>query len=377
MTRQRLALIDVFSSIPDFRQPKGKRHPLKSILALASAAMLCGYRSYSAIAEWGRNYGQDLARALGFIQRRTPCASTLHTVFSNIDRQMFEAELSSWAEAALTNDPTAELECASVDGKTLRGSHKQGAPGSHLLSAVSHRLGLTLAQRAVPGETNEIGVVSQLLQGLILEGRVITVDALLTQRRLAEAILAQRGHYLMVVKENQSELLKWIESIFDQPQWLIEPPSVAESLDLSHGRIENRRLMSSSALSQSDLWPGLEQVFKIERTIIKKKSGNQSQEVVYGVTSLTRDRASAEELLKIARGHWTIENKSHWVRDVTYDEDRSQVRSGSIPQVMAALRNTVIGLMRSAGESNIAAACRRFAAQPWSALALIGVKPEN
>src|SRR5215218_5408392 len=265
MTRQRLALIDVFSSIPDFRQPKGKRHPLKSILALASAAMLCGYRSYSAIAEWGRNYGQDLARALGFIQRRTPCASTLHTVFSNIDRQMFEAELSSWAEAALTNDPTAELECASVDGKTLRGSHKQGAPGSHLLSAVSHRLGLTLAQRAVPGETNEIGVVSQLLQGLILEGRVITVDALLTQRRLAEAILAQRGHYLMVVKENQSELLKWIESIFDQPQWLIEPPSVAESLDLSHGRIENRRLMSSSALSQSDLWPGLEQVFKIER----------------------------------------------------------------------------------------------------------------
>ena len=105
-----------------------------------------------------------------------------------------------------------------------------------------------------------------------------------------------------------------------------------------------------------------------------QKSGKSSQEVVYGCTSLTKQRASAAMLLKLVRGHWTIENKSHWVRDVTFDEDRSQVREGNIPQVMAALRNTVIGLMRKAGESNIAAACRRFAAQPRAALALIGIK---
>jgi len=180
----------------------------------------------------------------------------------------------------------------------------------------------------------------------------------------------------MVVKENQAGLKDWIRSLFDDPVWLRESPDRAEMIDIGHGRIETRKLSASSALCESDLWPGLRQVFEIERTVIEKNSGKTTQEVVYGCTSLDQTRATAATLLKIARGHWAIENKSHWVRDVTFDEDRSQVRRGSIPQVMAALRNTVIGLMRSAGENNIAAACRRYAAQPWSALALIGIKSE-
>lgn len=377
MTRHCLALIDVFSSIPDSRQAKGKRHPLKAILALAVAATLCGSRSYSAIAEWGRNYGADLARALGFTHQKTPCASTLHTIFRLLDKQMFEQMLGSWAELVTGQSLSKELEATAIDGKSLRGSQKQGAAGAHLLSAVSQRLGLTFLQRAVPDCTNEIGAVLELLRGLILEGRVITVDALLTQKKIAEAILAQQGHYLMVVKENQAEVLRWIRSVLDEPQWFCEAPSEAETVDIGHGRIEHRKLVSSSALEASELWPGIKQVLKIERTVIKKKSGAERHEVVYGVTSLSREQARAEQLLKMSRGHWHIENKSHWVRDVTYDEDRSQVRCGSIPQVMAAMRNAAIGLMRCAGETNIAAACRRFAAQPWSALALIGIKPEN
>ena len=99
--------------------------------------------------------------------------------------------------------------------------------------------------------------------------------------------------------------------------------------------------------------------------------------MVYGVTSLSPERAGPESVLGLVRQHWQIENNVHWVRDVTFDEDRSQVRCGSIPQVMATFRNTAIGLMRWTGETNIAAACRRFAAQPWSALALIGIIPEN
>jgi hypothetical protein len=100
-------------------------------------------------------------------------------------------------------------------------------------------------------------------------------------------------------------------------------------------------------------------------------------EVVYGITSLSPERGTPEQLLALVRGHWQIENKLHWVRDVTFDEDRSQVRCGNIPQVIAALRNTTIGLLRWAGYSNIAAACRRFAAQPDLALSLIGIKLEN
>ena len=99
--------------------------------------------------------------------------------------------------------------------------------------------------------------------------------------------------------------------------------------------------------------------------------------MVYGVTSLSSERATPGRVLELVRGHWAIENKSHWVRDVTFDEDRSQVRGGTIPQVMAALRNTAIGLLRWAGYTNIAAACRRLAAQPAQALALIGIAFEN
>ena len=99
--------------------------------------------------------------------------------------------------------------------------------------------------------------------------------------------------------------------------------------------------------------------------------------MVYGVTSLRSERATPGRVLELVRGHWQIENKSHWVRDVTFDEDRSQVRCGNLPQVMAALRNTTIGLLRWAGHTNIAAACRRLAAQPLQALALIGITPEN
>ncbi len=274
----------------------------------------------------------------------------------------------------LAATPTSGLEAEAIDGKSLRGSQKQAAPGAHLLSAVSHRLGLTPGQRAVADKTNEISAAKELLNELTIKGRIITMDALLTQRKLAEAILKQQGHYVMRAKENQAELRKWIKAVFDEPRWLREAPSEAQTLDLGHGRIEWRKLQSSSALSDHEVWPGLEQVFAIERTVRQQSSGKTSKEMVYGCTSLSRERADAEQLLKLVRGHWTIENKSHWVRDVTMDEDRSQVRKGNIAQVMAALRNTVIGLMRKAGESNIAAACRRFAAQPQAALALIGIK---
>ena len=119
------------------------------------------------------------------------------------------------------------------------------------------------------------------------------------------------------------------------------------------------------------------QVFELGRHVITKKTGKERVEVVYGVTSLRPERATPGRLLELVRGHWQIENKSHWVRDVTFDEDRSQVRCGNIPQIMAALRNTVIGLLRWAGQTNIAAACRRLAAQPAQALALIGIEFEN
>src|SRR5512143_3297544 len=133
MPAQIIPLIQVFVEIPDFRKNQGKRYELAAILALACAAILCGYRSYSAIAEWGRNYGEQLAVALGFKQGQTPCASTLHTIFRHLDAGPFEAQLGQWAESVLQARPAGkdELEGVAVDGKTQRGSANQGAPGAH------------------------------------------------------------------------------------------------------------------------------------------------------------------------------------------------------------------------------------------------------
>jgi predicted transposase YbfD/YdcC len=370
-------LVASLHEIPDPRYSRGRRHPLVAILALMCVAMLCGYRSYSAMAEWGRCYGQKLARALGFTHAKTPCAATLYHVLRQLDGNVVEATLGAWAASVLTALPPVpgELEALAIDGKTLRGSRKQGAPAVHLLSVLSPRLGLTLWQQAVADKTNEIPVLEDVLRELVVEGRVITVDALLTQRAIADRIVQGGGDYVMLVKGNQPQLQHDIQLVFHETHLLAETMATAETVDSGHGRLEQRRLTASSALVGYSDWPGLAQVFQLERGVIMKKSGEHRHEVVYGVTSLSRDQAGPERLLSLVRQHWSIENKSHWVRDVTFDEDRSQVRCGSIPQVMAAFRNTAMGLMRCAGETKIAAACRRFAAKPWAALALIGIIP--
>jgi predicted transposase YbfD/YdcC len=379
MERPIRPLIASLHEIPDPRYPRGRRHPLAAILALMCVARLCGYRSYSAIAEWGRCYGQKLARTLGFTHAKTPCAATLYQVLRRLDGPLVEATLGAWAESVLTALPPVpgELDALAIDGKTLRGSRKQGAPAAHLLSVLSHRLGLTLWQQAVAAQTNEIPVLENVLRQLVLEGRVITVDALLTQRAIAQHIVAGSGNYVMVVKGNQPQLHHDIHLLFQNVDVLAEPRAAAETVDVGHGRIEQRRLTASTALVGYTDWPGLAQVFQIERHVTMKASRVQRDDVIYGVTSLRPEQAGPARLLSLVRQHWQIENKVHWVRDVTFDEDRSQVRTGSLPQVLAAFRNTALGLIRQAGETNIAAACRRFAAQPWSAVALIGIKPEN
>lgn len=382
-------LKDVLAEIVDPRQARGKRHSLVALLSLVCAATLCGYRSDSAMAEWGHNYGHTLLAALGFTHPTPPCAATLHRVLRSLDRPAVEARLGAWAQEALAAtrpEPAAEAtrapapEAVGLDGKTLRGSRKQGAPGTHLLSVLSHRLGLTLAQDAVDDKTNEIGAVQAVLANLLLAGRVVTVDALLTQRAVAQTIVARGGDYVMVAKDNQLRLRQDIAGLLTTPSTrparLAAPWRRAQRVDKGHGRLERRRLVARALFPGDCDWPGAQQVFRIERQRVRLRTGETQTEVTYGVTSLSAAAADPARLLQFLREHWHIENKSHWVRDVTFDEDRSQVRSGALPQVLAAVRNTAIGLLRSTGQTTIAAACRRNAAQPWQALALLGIQRE-
>lgn len=367
-------LIDVLSEIPDFRKARGKRHPLPAVLALVCVAVLCGYKSYSAISQWARIYPRELVLKLGLTHKTTPCPATLFTILSQLDRRLLESKLTEWAKGVLASLPKdqAEEEAVAIDGKTLRGSKRQGAINIHLLSALSHRLGLTLNQRAVSDKTNEITESLPLLESLIVKGQVYTMDALLTQRSVARSITEGEADYLMIAKGNQPSLKADIALVFDKPPQGDCQPS-AETTDRAHGRIERRRLATSQSLEGYLDWPGIRQVFRLERQSQMISSGQTRTETVYGLTSLGPDRADPARLLELTRGHWLIENQSHWVRDVTFDEDRSQVRIGSTPQAMAAFRNTAIGLLRLSGQTNIASAIRYLAAQPQKALDLIGI----
>lgn len=204
----------------------------------------------------------------------------------------------------------------------------------------------------------------------------------------------------MFAKENQPTLRTDIAALFERvreatrhlerhrnPQNVIQTQRVqscgdgiqglelhrADSQEVGHGRIERRVLEALTLHDGLDWldWPGARQIFRLERQTRFKRSGKTRGEVVYGLTSLPPSLADASALLALCRGHWSIENRCHWVRDVTFDEDRSSVRTGSIPQVMAALRNTAIGLLRLNGHSNIAAACRSHAYNPRKLLPLI------
>jgi len=367
MTQSR-PLVEILAEIPDFRKDKGKRHPLSAVLSLACVAIMCGAKGYSAIAEWGRNYGKEISKALGFTHKKTPCSATFCNIFRGLDIKLMESKLGQWA------DSISSATGISIDGKTLRGSVKQGSGITHLLSAVSHGLGMTLAQCSVDSKTNEIGAISEVLKSLVLQGRIITVDALLTQKKVSQDIIEGGGDYVMVVKENQNSLLDDVKTVFDGLCTHLLRKWSGQTTDSGHGRIEERFLTSSDELKGYTTWSGLHQVFGLTRTILTKKTGEVREETVYGITSLSPEQADPFRLLELVRNHWHIENKSHWVRDVTFDEDRSQVRCGNAPEVMSSLRNTVIGLMRHCGITNIASACRRFSAQPLLALELIGIK---
>ncbi|MCJ7548598.1 MAG: ISAs1 family transposase [Anaerolineae bacterium] len=344
------------------------------MLSLACVALLCGRQTILGISEWVSDYGRPYLKHFGFTYPEPPGQATWYRVLGGIEWAELEARTYTWAQQVLrvyADDDT--LQGVAIDGKTLRGSKKQGAADAHLLSAVGHQLAVVLAQVAVADKTNEIPTVIELLSHLVIEGHVFTMDALLTQREIAQTIVAGKGDYLFVVKNNQPHLREDIELLFTSP-----PPQVrgatwptAETKDLDHGRIETRRLQASTALNDYLDWPGVQQVFQLVRKRTHKKQGTSTTETIYGITSLSCTQASAAQLLTLARQHWTIENQVHWVRDVVFGEDLAQTRHGYLPHTMATLRNTVISLLHANHIHHIARARRRFAARPDEALALM------
>jgi predicted transposase YbfD/YdcC len=370
------SLVDYLAQIPGYRRPRGRRHPLRPPLLLVCVAMRCGARAQSAMADWGRHFGRPRRRRLGFTRARGPSQPTVSRLSQGSAYATVEATLRQWAEQALRLCPPAagELEGAAVDGKTLRGSKRRGAAGAPLLSASSHRLGAVLGQAGVPDKANELGAAAEFPLAVVLEGRVVTAEALLARRSLAQAILDRGGDYLLVVKEHQpaphADIAATCAPAADDTGLV----GTTREVVVHGGRLERRELTASTALAGYSDWPGLRQALQLERRAIHQRTGLVlRQETAYAVTALPPARATPAQLLRLWRQHWRIADQLHDARDATFDEDRARVRTQQAPQLMAAFRDTASGLQRRRGATNSAAACRRYMAQPAAALVAVGL----
>lgn len=378
------SLYAYLAQVPDPRDPRGVRHPLAAVLALVCCALLCGSRHLAGIAEWGRNHSAELIAALGFTRPKTPAGSTLHNLLQELDWSALEAQLRVWVQAVEAHlgqeTPAHREEALALDGKTLRGALKLEAEVTALVTALGHRLGLTAGAVEVE-DGDEIAAVQTLLSNLVLGGKVVTLDALHTQRQTARIIGAQGGHYVMPVKGNQPELQAAVAALFTPEKAQAQDRQSVWETEQGHGRIENRWLLAVSVPAAVPealaTWPGVAQAFVVERRFWKKKQRVGHRELVYGITSLTREQAGAADLLRLVRGHWRIETRSHYIRDVTFGEDASLVRTGKIPQVLALFRAVAISRFRADGVVNIAKETRRLAAQAWDCLRLLGLAADN
>jgi predicted transposase YbfD/YdcC len=365
-----LSLVEALAAVPDPRAARGVRHGVLAVLLIAACAVLAGARSFVAIAEYAHDAGEAVLDALG-IGVVVPHESTIRRVLQSVDASALEAALRTWtlrrlaAQAPDASTPARERRrVVALDGKTVRGAHVRDADGGayqpQLVSVLDHATGAVLGQVQVDAKGSEITAFTTLLDEFDLHEVLVTVDALHTHRGHAGYLHARGGHYLMTVKANQPTLLARLRGL----PWN-QIGVAARQRGRGHGRAETRTVSVVTLHPCPDLggefFPHAAQAIKLVRRRRPLTGKKWKTVTVYAITSLTAFQADPALLASWIRGHWGIENRLHWVRDVTFDEDRSQVRTAHGPQVMAALRNLAITTLRMSGATNIAAELRHHA----------------
>lgn len=408
-------LVELLSLVPDPRQPRGVRHTVAGLLAVAAAAVLSGARSVLAVGEWAGEAPQAVLAALGarFCVRRGRYASAHVDTFRRVLEQvnaaavdaaiglflaeragaggLFAGKPSTGTDAAggahqqpesqpgepASGQPAAPagqqrdqrpvVGVLAVDGKQARGARQPDGKAVHLLSAMLHEQRAVVAQRDVAHKTNEITQVRPLLEPLDLSGWVVTVDAMHVQKDTARYLVEdkQAAYVFTAVKDNQPNLF----AALDELAWK-QAPVAHQCWHRGHGRLEERTIQVLPAPPGG--FPHAAQAFLIERYVYDPHNTQRlvSAASSLGITSLPARLAGPAQLATYVRGHWGIESL-HWIRDVTFDEDRHQLRTGSAPQILAGLRNLAIGALRTAGRTKIAAGLRWVSRNPLRVLDIL------
>lgn len=379
------SLYETLQKLSDTRRGQGKRYSLALILCLLVLAKLAGQKTLSGATEWIRHRRTALAQRFGLSREDMPCQTTYCNVLALLDASQLDSLLSAFfirweaqsrcgEEPSRLHTPHAQADHVhlAIDGKTLRATTGQEQP-VHQLSCYEVGTGIVLWHHNVGEKQNEISALKPFLTTSLVRGRIFSLDAMHTQREMCAQLHRLDGDYVLVAKDNQPTLHEDIADLFedrvpDRRRW-----QQAETWDKGHGRLEHRQIICSPDLNEwfAKQWEGIEQVFRLERTVLTLKTGEQHHEVVYGLSSLSLALAPPSRLLHLVRDHWKIENRLHWRRDVTLGEDTCQTRTGAVPSVLAQLNSTVLSLMDRMGIRNVARQMRYFDAQYQQALDLL------
>ena len=379
--QQYTTLVDVLKQVPDPRKRKGRRHRFLTLLCLIVAAIASAQRTPRAMARWVQEHREELFAVLPPSVSRLPSDATLRRALARLDVAVLEQALTAFqpplAPPAEAPAPASDtLQGVAIDGKAIRGVGRSGHP-CHLVSLVQHADARVLGQVAVALKRDERSAVGALLAGRDLTGKVVTSDALHTVRTTARQIRAQNGHYLMIVKKNQATLYEYLDMLFSLPAHPADREvweSYGPHTEKGHGRLETRTLRCGAAHIEDVDWPDVQQVVRRVCERIEIKSGKYSCEVSYGLVSMRPEEAGAATIERLWRGHWTIENPVHHVRDVTFGEDAGHAAQGNTAHVLAALRNGLLMLFRSAHWRSIPDALAHYGASVARAFALIGLE---
>jgi predicted transposase YbfD/YdcC len=384
------SLYAALQKVPDSRCKRGRRYPAAVVLTLLLLAKMAGEQSIAGIADWVNERKELLGQWLPLV--RAPCANTYRYICAHIDVQALLDATSAvlgpaTAAEVLDNQPSdpqaARMRHLACDGKELRGSHRLISSGVQAAQGVlgiydttSGRMESLLPIEGKGFEAKAFRTwLARQAAGRAMEGCLLTADALHTQGVVCKSMRKAGADYLLLAKRNQCQLYEDIAFFFSQPPnfWFAERR--ARTVTKGHGRIEVRRVRASDELNDylADRWPGVQQVFQIERTTSRRsRQGTKtSVEVAYALTSVPASRSSPEQLLTWAQAHWRIENRSHWRRDATLGEDRLQLSHKPTALVMAALNCIILALFDKLHITNIRKAMRKYDAHPDQALRLL------
>jgi len=369
---QTKSILDYFEDIEDPRMDRTKKHSLMDILVISICAILCGADDFSSIEEFCKAR-ESWFKSFLKLPNGIPSHDTFGRVFSLLEPAKLEACFLQWLRATIK---VVKGEMVSIDGKTMCGSSGRLDTGSavHMVSAYASEAGMVLGQVATDRKSNEITAIPELLEHLLLEGCIVTIDAMGCQKKIAQAIVCKGADYVLALKGNQGALYEDVKLFFDDgldngfsEEYKIQSYKTVEK---GHGRIEKRHYFICSKidwLEQQSQWPGFRSIGMVCSS--GTRNGKQTQETRYYISSM---EDNPKEFGKAVRSHWGIENRVHWVLDVAFREDSHQLRNKTAAENLSVVRRIALNLLKQEKTAKVGVKNKRLKAG-WSQTYLLKV----